>query len=111
MRKQCGSGTLYDPTLCVCVKGTMMDDQVALTTRLHCTTHHRYMDNGLCLPTCEEFGLFLKSMPLKNISSFGQYFRRLATLNCNHMSGVMQAPPLFTGDQVGLSHLSKNCLV
>ena len=84
--------------------------QVALTTRLHCTTHHRYMDEGLCLLTCKEIGLFLKSVSPKNISSFGQYVRRLDSLNCNHMTGVNQLPALFTSDQVGLYQLSKNCL-
>ena len=54
--------------------------QVALTTRLHCTTHHRYMDEGLCLLTCKELRFIFKSMSVKNVSSFGQYFRRLATL-------------------------------
>ena len=72
--------------------------QVGLTTRLHCTTHHRYMDEGLCLLTCKEFGLFPKSMSQKNFSSFSLYFRRLATLNCNHITGVPQLPALFTGD-------------
>ena len=82
--------------------------QVALTTRLHCTTHHRYMDEGLCLLTCKEIGLFLKSMSQKNFSSFGQYFRRLATLNFNHMTGVPQPHALFTSDQVSLYQLSTN---
>ena len=77
--------------------------QVALTTRLHCTTYHRYMDEGLCLLTCKEIGLSLKSVSQKNISSFGQYFRRLATLNCNHITGIIQPTALFTSDQVGLN--------
>ena len=72
--------------------------QVDLTTRLHCTTHHRYMDEGLCLCTCKEIGLFLKSLSLKDFSSFGQYFRRLATLHFNHMSSVTQPFALFTSD-------------
>ena len=66
------------------------------------------MDEGLCLLTCKEIGLFLKSMSQKNFSSFGQDFWGLATLNCNHMSGVTQQPALFTSDQVGLYQLSKN---
>ena len=82
--------------------------QVALTTRLHCTTHHRYMDEGLCLLTCKEIGLFLKSMSQKNISSFGQYFKRLASLNSNHLTGVPHPPALFTSDQVSLYQLSNN---
>ena len=72
--------------------------QVALTTRLHCTTHHRYMDEGLCLLTCKEIRLFLKSMSPETFSSFGQYSRRFATLNFNHISGAIQHPALFTGD-------------
>ena len=70
--------------------------------------HGRNVDEGLCLLTCKEIGLFLKSMSQKNISSFGQYFRRLATLNCNHMTGAIQPPALFRSDQVGLYQLSKN---
>ena len=76
--------------------------QVALTTRLHCTAHHRYMDEGLCLLTCKEIGLVLKSMSQKNLSSFGLYFRRFVTLNSNHMTGVSQSLILFTSDQVSL---------
>ena len=49
-------------------------------------------------------------MSPKNISSFGQYFRRLATLNFNHIPGVIQLLALCTSDQVGLYQLSKNCL-
>ena len=83
--------------------------QVALTTRLCCTTHHTYMDDGLCLLTCKEFGLFLKSMSQKNFSSFGYYFRRLATLNSKHTTEDTHPPlTLFTSDQVSLYQLSKN---
>ena len=66
------------------------------------------MDEGQCLLTCKEIGLFLKSMSPKNISSFALYFRRLSTLNSNHMSGVIQPPAVFTSDQVSLFQLSKN---
>ena len=54
---------------------------------------------GQCLLACKEIGLFLKSMSSKNISSFALYFRRLASLNYNHMNGV---PAFFTIDQVSL---------
>ena len=84
--------------------------QVAHTARLHYTTQHRYMDEGLCLLTCKEIGIFLKSMSLKNISSFALYFRRLATLNSYHITGVFQPLALFTSDYAGLLQLSKNCM-
>ena len=84
--------------------------QVALTTWLHCTTHHRYMEEGLCLLTCKEIGLFFKSMSLKNVSSFGHYFRRLATLNLNYKYEMIQSLALFTSDYAGLLKLSKNCM-
>ena len=100
--------TQYDPALCVCERHNDGCLQVALTTRLHCTTNHRYMNEGLCLLTCKEIGLFLKSMPQKNFKSFGQYIRGLATLNCNHTTGEIQPTALFTSDQVGLYQLSKN---
>ena len=74
--------------------------QVALTTGLHCTTHHRHMDEGQCLHTSKEVGGFHKSISLKNISSFGLNFRRLLSLNLNHMTGVNQPPALCTSDQV-----------
>ena len=92
----------------VCVKLRHKNDgclQVA-----HCTTHHRYMDEGLCLLTCKEIGLFLKSMSLKNISSFGQYFRRLDSLNSNHIYGEVQPLAFFTGDYISLLQISKNCM-
>ena len=82
--------------------------QVALTTRLHCTTHHRYMDEGLCLLTCKDIGLFLISVSPKNFSSFGQYFRSLDFLNYNHITGTIKPPALFTSDQVSSYQLSKN---
>ena len=56
------------------------------------------MDEGLCLLTCEKIGLFLKSMSLKNISSFGLYFRRLATLSSDHITGAPKPLTLFTSD-------------
>ena len=84
--------------------------QVALTTRLHCATHHRYMDEGLCLLTCKELRFIFKSMSVKNVSSFGQYFRRLATLNPNYKYEVTQPIALFTSDYAGLFQLSKNCM-
>ena len=62
----------------------------------------RYMDEGLCLLTCKELRFFFKSMSVKNVSSFGQYFKRLATLNFNHTSGVIQSLALFTSDYAGL---------
>ena len=78
--------------------------------RLHCTTHHRYKDEGLCLLTCKELRFFFKSMSVKNVSRFGQYFRRLATLNSYHITGVFQSLALFTNDYAGLLQLSKNCM-
>ena len=84
--------------------------QVALTTRLHCTTPYKYMDEGLCLLTCKELRFFFKSMSVKNVSSFGHYFRRLATLKFNHKSGVIQPLALFTSDYACLLQLSKNCM-
>ena len=56
------------------------------------------MDDGQCLLTCKELRYFFKSMSVKNISSFGQYFRRLATLNFNHITGVIHFLALFTSD-------------
>ena len=61
-----------------------------------------------CLLTYKTTGLFLKSMSPEKISSFGQYFKRLASLNFNHVPGVIQPPALFTSDQVSLYKLSKN---
>ena len=78
------------------------DGCLQLTTRLQYTTNYKYMDKGLCLLTCKEVGLFLKSMSLKNFSSFGLYFRRLATLNSNHITRVIQPLALFTSNQVSL---------
>ena len=67
------------------------------------------MDEGLCLLTCKELRFFFKSMSVKNVSSFGQYFRRLATLNLNYKYGERQSLALFTSDYAGLLQLSKNC--
>ena len=45
--------------------------QVTDTTRLHCTTHHRHMDEGLCLLTCKDIGLSLSlCLPPKKMDSF-----------------------------------------
>ena len=71
---------------------------MALTTWLHCTTPYRYMDEGLCLLTCKELRLFYRSMSVKNVSSFGHYFRSLATLNLNYKYKVIQSLALFTSD-------------
>ena len=58
------------------------------------------MEEGLCLLTCKEIGLFIKSMFPKNFSSFGLYFRRLATLNSSHNTGVIKSLVLCPSDQV-----------
>ena len=76
--------------------------QVGLTAMLHCITHHLYMNEGLHLLTCKGIGLLLKSISPKNISSFGLYFRRFATLNSNHITEVSQLPILFSSDQASL---------
>ena len=68
------------------------------------------MDEGLCLLTCKELRFIFKSMSVKNVSSFGQYFRRLATLNLNYKYEAMQSLALFTSDYAGLFQLSKNCM-
>ena len=60
------------------------------------------------MSTCKESGLFLKSMSLQNISSFGHHFRRLATLNSNHITDGTQPLALFISDQASLLQLSKN---
>ena len=52
--------------------------------------------------TFKVFGLFLKSMSPKNISSLCHHIRDFATLNCNHSIGVPQLLALFTSDQVSL---------
>ena len=60
------------------------------------------MEEGLCLLTCNEIGFVNKSMSPENISSFGLYFRRLATLNFNHTTRIHQPLALFPSDQVSL---------
>ena len=63
---------------------------------------------GSGLSTCKESGLFIKSMSSQNFSSFGHHFRRLAHLNSNHTTDVVQPLTLFTADQVSLLQLSNN---
>ena len=80
----------------------MKDTIMMHAFQLGCTTHHRCMDDGLCLLTCKELRLLFKSMSLKNVSSFGLHCRRLATLNISHMTGLILSLALFTSDQVSL---------
>ena len=49
-------------------------------------------------------------MSSQNISSFGHHFRRLATLNSNHITDVTQTLALFNGDQARSLQHSKNCI-
>ena len=58
--------------------------------------------------TCDEPGRFFESMSLENISCLENHFRRLDTLNCNHITDGTQHLGFFTCDQVSLLQLSKN---
>ena len=58
--------------------------------------------------TCDEPGRFLESMSLENISCLENHFRRLDTLNRNHITDGTQRLKFFTSDQVSLLQLSKN---
>ena len=92
--------TIYDPGLCM--KDKVMEAfkcplQVVSTVQ---HTTGTWMRTSLL--TCKEIGLHLKSMPPKNISSYSLYFRRLVTLNSNHITGFIQLHALFTSDQASL---------
>ena len=67
--------------------------RVSITRMLHCTTQHWQVDDeDVCLCTWKESGFCLKSMSIQNLRSLGHLFRKLATLNCNHI--IRFPPPL-----------------
>ena len=88
-----------------CVGDTIMMNAFKWPLQLGSTVEHTTgtgMRVCFCMLTCKESGNLLKSLSPKNTSSFGQYFRRLATLNSNYIHGVIQHLALFTVDQASL---------
>ena len=66
---------------------------------LHCIIQHKEICVGLCLFTFKKFGIYPKTMSLQNLRSLCHHFKRLADLNSNYITSVIQICTLFTCDQ------------